>query len=170
MNRNESDVLKDICINKPHVHILKICQKITTIFFSLFCLLISLGGYCISETLFCLICEEVLTQFCHGELTMVLFKFTMKLPFQFEEINQVTSKWLKYGVRKRENLEFSKNSQFFSNTASQNSSFNSKNSHFGKMFLQLITLISLLLWNIFPYVLFWINAQDIHWVYVFLKT
>ena len=122
------------------------------------------------ETLFYMSCRVGRTQFFHGELTMVLFKFTMKLPFQFEEINQVTSRWLKYGVKKRESLEFSNNSQFFWNTASQNSTFNSKSSHFGKMFLQLITLESFLLWNIFLYVLFWINARDIHRVYVSFKT
>ena len=105
--------LKD---TSTHVHVLKIFQKITTICFSLFCdfcLLIPLGGYGIFETLFCLSCEVDRIQFYHGELTMVLFKFTMKLPFQFEEIFQVTYRWLKYGVKKRENLEFSNNSQFF---------------------------------------------------------
>ena len=134
-------------INKPHVlkNMSKINCSLTTISLSLFCLLRRLLQTNMHETLFYMSCRVGRTQFFYGELTMVLFQFTMKLPFQFEEINQVTSRWLKYGVRKRENIEFSNNSHFFLNTASQRSTFISKSSHFGKMFLQLITLESFLL-------------------------
>ena len=138
------------------------------------------------ETLFYISCRVGRTQFFHGELTMVLFKFTMKLPFQFEEINQVTSKWLKYGVKKRENTEFSNNSHFFSNNATQSSMFNSKSSHFGKIFLQLITLKSFLLWNIFLMFFFELthktfteftyplklrqNLDNFHWLIIVLSN